>query len=275
MKWYVIHVELSLPLLESTYSFLWSYAHGLTIEKKEQDFLLKAYLFSPNPHGLAKKLHNFLNIMAKSFKTTYTEPSVNPLRLNSSDEFVIVPTPAAYVPPLGITIHIQRGRAFGTGSHPCTVYCLHALKDILGKELCTCHSMKILDAGTGTGILSIAAAKLGAKEILGAEIVRESYEEAQENVRMNRFSAEIKILPVSVTEITGHFDLILANLYGTLLIEIAPFLINNLAHKGTLVLGGMSVPQDDIVIAAFLRHGLSEYFRFRDEAWSASILQKH
>jgi len=191
-----------------------------------------------------------------------------------TDRFIIVPAPASYIPPVGIPIFIQRGRAFGLGCHPCTVYCVHGLHYIYTREPDTIRPGKILDAGIGTGILSIAASKLGAENITGVDINDESIKEALENLACNNITNKIQIFHCSVTALKEQFNVILANLYGYFLAQNAPHLIQLLSPKGWLILGVMGVPYDDVVISNFTNSGLMECIRFRDEEWSAAILQK-
>jgi ribosomal protein L11 methylase PrmA len=274
MQWYEIEVSLPLHLYTSTYNFLWLYADGLRAEKTDNGFIIKAYLFSYFPHKFLNRLNNFLKIQAKSFQVNYSPPVVNSVVLSFPKEFVIVPIPTSCIPPFGLPILLQRGGAFGTGNHPCTIYCLQALKDIFKGESGGVQKKQILDAGTGTGILAIAAAKLGARDITGAEIDHISIKEAQENVRLNNITHEIQILPCSVTEIKGQFNFVFANLYGTLLINIASSLAQQLSPKGWLILGGMNVPHDEVVISAFSQHNLKEYIRYRDQEWCVAVLRK-
>lgn len=275
MKWYKITTNLPLSLLVSTYDFLWLYVNGLRVEKTNNGFALEAYLFSSYPHKLLKRFNNFLHIMAKSYQANYIQPVVTPLDSPMMEEdFIIVPFPTSYIPTFSHHILIQRGKAFGTGSHPCTIYCLRALKDIFKEKTGKLHIEQILDAGTGTGILSIAAAKLGAKNILGIEISPESIREAYENLRLNKVTEKVKIIHCSITEIRGKFDLIFANLYGSLIKKIAPFLVQQLSPGGLIVLGGMSVLEDDLVISIFTQKGFTELSRYQDETWSVAVLQK-
>jgi len=274
MQWYKITVILPLRLLESAYNFLWLYVNGIAVEKEEKDFLLGAYIFSSYPHDLLKRLNNFLKIQAKTLSVTYLPPIANHANLSSIDEFIIVPSPTFHIPDFGIPIYIQRGRAFGIGSHPCTIYCLLALKEVLPVALHGDMAEKVLDAGTGTGILAIAAAKLGARDITGVEISLESIKEAQENISLNNLTGGIHLLHSSVAEIEGQFDIILANLYGHLLIEIASSLVQRLSVRGWIILGGMVVPHDDVVIATFMQYGLKVYKRYRDDEWGVAVLQR-
>ena len=274
MQWYEITVILPLRLLESTYNFLWLYVNGIAVEKKEKDFLLRAYIFSSYPHDLLKRLNNVLKIQAKTTQTRYLPPSANPANTSLTNEFIIVPTPTFHIPDFGIPVFIQRGRAFGIGSHPCTIYCLLALKEVLLVALQGHRIGKVLDAGTGTGVLAIAAAKLGARDITAVEISLESVKEAQENISLNNLTGGIRLLHSSVTDIEGQFDIILANLYGPLLVQIASSLVQHLSERGWIILGGMAVPHDDVVIATFMQYGLKVYKRYRDDEWGVAVLQK-
>jgi ribosomal protein L11 methylase PrmA len=274
MQWYEITVILPLSLLESAYNFLWLYVNGIAVEKKEKDFLLRAYIFSSYPHDLLKRLNNFLKIQAKTLSAIYLTPSANPANTYLNNEFIIVPTPTFHIPDFGIPVFIRRGRAFGIGSHPCTIYCLQAIKEVLPVALQGHRTEKILDAGTGTGVLAIAAAKLGSRDITAVEISLESVKEAQENISLNNLTGGIRLLHSSVTDIEGEFDIILANLYGPLLIKIASSLLQHLSAGGWIILGGMAVPHDDVVIATFMQYGLKVYKRYLDDEWGVAVLQK-
>jgi ribosomal protein L11 methylase PrmA len=162
MKWHEISVTVPLSLLEPTYNFVWPYVHGLVVDKLDKSFMIRAFLFSENPDQILKKLKNFLRVKERSLHIAHATPVTGPMVSPSTDRFIIVPAPASYIPPVGIPIFIQRGRAFGLGCHPCTVYCVHGLHYIYTRDPDTIRSGKSLDAGIRTGILSIAASKLGA-----------------------------------------------------------------------------------------------------------------
>jgi len=274
MKWHEIGVPIPLSLLEPTYNFVWPYVHGLSVDKIDKNFMIRAFLFSENPDQILKKLKNFLRIQARSLHIAHEMPVAGPVVPPSTDRFIIVPAPVSHIPPVGIPIFIQRGRAFGLGSHPCTVYCIQGLQYIHTREPDTIRSGNILDAGIGTGILSIAASKLGAENITGVDINDESIKEVEENVACNNIINKIQIFHCSVTALDEQFNVIFANLSGFFLAQNAPHLIQLLSPKGWLILGGMTVPHDDIVISNFTNSGLIECIRFRDEEWSAAILQK-
>ncbi|MDQ7788042.1 MAG: 50S ribosomal protein L11 methyltransferase [Thermodesulfovibrionales bacterium] len=274
MQWFEIQTLLPLSLLESTYNFLWSFVHGITVEKSEKDFQVRAYLYAPDSGNIMKRLNNFLHIQAKSFPTKYMPPIAQQMDEISSDTFIIVPSPSAHIPPSGTPIFIQRGRSFGIGSHPCTIYCLEGLKTILKNDPLRDRIHTVLDAGTGTGVLAIAAAKMGVSNITGVEIVSDAVMEAVENVRCNKVEDKISIIQGSVTEISGRYDLILANLYGVFLKEIVTSLVQRLSPHGFIVLGGMTLAQIEPVFSVYTPYGLKEFRRYADEEWGAAVLQR-
>jgi ribosomal protein L11 methyltransferase len=274
MKWHEINVTVPLSLLEPAYNFVWPYVHGLAVEETDKSFVIRAFLFCLSPDQILKNLNNFLRAQARSLQVAHSPPAAGPLASSYADKFIIVPSPTAYIPPVGIPIFIQRGRAFGLGCHPCTIYCVQALQYLHTRDPDMIRLGKILDAGIGTGILSIAAAKLGAENIIGVDINNESIKEAQENLALNDITNNIQILLCSVSAVEEQFDVILANLFGYFLAQKAPHFKQLLSPKGWLIIGGMSVPHDDIVISKFTNLGLIECVRFRDEAWSVAIIQK-
>lgn len=274
MKWYEIKIKAQLSILESLYNFLWAYVNGLTIKKSGEGFIVKAFIFSSSPDYLFKKIQKFLHIQAKSLRIEYPDTSLTYANLSSNDDFIIVPSPAPYIPPFGIPLLIQRGRAFGLGSHPCTIYCLEALKTIANIYPLNYFKSKILDAGTGTGILSIAAGKLGATNITGVDINAEFIKEAKENILLNGLYGVIDLFHCPVEDIQGQFNLILANLYGSLLQKISSFLAKILISDGWLIIGGINLLQSKIVVPSFESYGLREFSYYSDEEWYVAILGK-
>ncbi len=273
MNWYGIHVDLSLSLLETAYNFLWQFVNGITI-KRDKSFLLTGYLFSEYPDELLKRFEKFLKIQERSYHIAYSPPSAEEILRSSPNDFIIVPVPSSHIPPFGITIHIHRGRAFGIGSHPCTVYCLQALRDLFEKKYEHFKINNVLDAGTGSGILAIAAAKLGATDITGIDINPESLYEGRDNVELNQVTRNIKILCCSVSDVKGQFDVVVANLYGELLFKMASSLAQSVALKGYIILGGMNVQQREEILATYTQYGLKEFTNYHDEEWNVSVLQR-
>jgi ribosomal protein L11 methyltransferase len=273
MQWHAIETSLSPSLLESAYQYLWPYAHGFSVKKDKGEFILKAFLFTSSPDALAKKLKKFLTIQTKLIPGTFSCQIIDPFQIPSTQEFIVVPFPAAYTPPFGTPLYIQRGRAFGVGSHPCTVFCLEAIEEVFRYEPRK-RIKHVLDAGSGTGILSIAAAKRGADKITCAEISLESVREAEENLRINQVDDKVEIFPCTVTDIKGQYDLVVANLYGALLLEIVSFLAQSVKEKGWLILGGMSLEQSETVLSKYKHQGFEESALYTHGEWCVGMLRK-
>jgi ribosomal protein L11 methyltransferase len=133
-----------------------------------------------------------------------------------------------------IPIEITPGMAFGTGTHATTQLCLQALEKYHKKD-----GFSVLDVGTGSGILSIAAARLGAREILSVDIDDEAVKIAKENVEKNQVSDRVKIRRGRIGGIKKSFDAVLANIDRKGLMRMKRSLVHHLKAKGVLILSGI------------------------------------
>lgn len=151
--------------------------------------------------------------------------------------------------PAGLTrIVIEPKMAFGTGDHGTTQLCLEAVDAFMGEN----PGATVLDVGTGTGVLAIAAKKLGASRVIGVDNDATSVELAHECAVENG-AGDVELSGKTLDEIPGTFDLVLANILANTLIELAPKLM---AHVGKrLVLAGVLVHQAEEVTKAFEAHG--------------------
>jgi ribosomal protein L11 methyltransferase len=138
------------------------------------------------------------------------------------------------------TIYIPADLAFGTGEHATTACCLRLLTDIAPRT----GDWDFLDAGTGTGILAIAASRLGAKRILAFDVDATAIRVAKANARMNSTSA-VKIFRADVLAYApeGRFDIVAANLYSDLFRKAAPHLWQALKPLGKLIVSGLTRDQ--------------------------------
>jgi len=141
-----------------------------------------------------------------------------------------------------INIRLDPGVAFGTGSHPTTHLCLKWL------DANTRVGATVLDYGCGTGILAIAAAKLGASRVLGTDIDPQAVESAQHNATTNAVQATF-VLPDAMP--SGTFDIVIANILSNPLKVLAAALLGRVAPGGSLTLSGVLARQADEVIAAY------------------------
>jgi len=170
--------------------------------------------------------------------------------------------PAWLEPPAGgrIPIRIDPGMAFGTGTHPTTQLCLHALETAAPQSE---GNWDAIDLGCGTAILAIAALKLGARHALGVDIDPEAIRAARENAETNRVTANLELEVGSLQEIrSGAYTirnacLVLANILAPVLIRLlGEGLGDILADGGVLILSGILQEQAEDVLAAAQTHGL-------------------
>lgn len=138
-------------------------------------------------------------------------------------------------------IRLEPGLAFGTGEHPTTSMCL----SWLAKH--PPHNKKVLDFGTGSGILSIAAKKLGARTVDAIDIDVLARETACENARYN----DVEVLVVETIPAGRRYDLILANVLLNTILQFAPTLTTCLSPGGTILLTGLLPNQIDLVKPAY------------------------
>ncbi|MDQ1278602.1 MAG: ribosomal protein methyltransferase, partial [Thermodesulfobacteriota bacterium] len=160
-----------------------------------------------------------------------------PLRVTKN--IIIKPTWERYSPGgHDIIIEIDPGMAFGTGQHPSTRMCLQAMEDLILQDRAA-RSWRVMDVGAGTGILGIAAAKLGAGKVVCVEIDKQAVDIAGENIRTNGVEDKVDVVYQDVTTIQETFNLIVANLTAKMLIKLRPQLISLLKRGGVVVMSGI------------------------------------
>lgn len=169
-----------------------------------------------------------------------TQSQFDPIRV--SDRLWIVPSWHVAPDPEAIVLVLDPGMAFGTGSHPTTRLCLEWLERTVSTDI------SILDYGCGSGILAIAAAKLGAKEVLGVDIDLQAVSAAKSNAELNNVSARFED---STKEIKGQFDIVVANILSNPLKALAPAICAHVRPGGRLALSGILTEQSDDLIEAY------------------------
>jgi ribosomal protein L11 methyltransferase len=152
------------------------------------------------------------------------------------------------VPPAGgrEVLVVEPGMAFGTGQHATTRTCLEELEAVLAERPVT----SVLDAGTGTGILALAALRLGVPHVVAFDVDAEALPVARATLARNGASAVV-LLAGTLDAIRGHYDLVLANLLAGTLVAEAPALRAHTAPGGSLIASGILEQQADAVAAAF------------------------
>ncbi len=192
---------------------------------------------------------------------------------------VIKPSWEVYIPKKDeIVIEIDPGRAFGTGHHPSTYLVLQRLESLF-EEFFKPQSLQpyVLDVGTGTGILAIAAAKFGAREVVAVDIDPEAVEVARENVRRNHVHAQVKVSTTPVWELADSFDLIMANISSYALKLMAPHLKSLLNTHGHLLLSGFLKEEIPELEEVYCQEGLKIVYQNIDpefEEWALLDLMK-
>lgn len=169
--------------------------------------------------------------------------------------------------PDDVVLALDPGMAFGTGLHPTTRLCLAALESLADRGLV--DGARILDVGSGSGILSIAAALLGASSILALDVDPIAVEASAANARRNRLVRRIRVREGSAPSGEGPFDLVLANLIASLLVSLAGGLAADLRPGGTLLASGIFADREAEVVAALDARGLAIARRSTEGDWVA------
>ena len=169
--------------------------------------------------------------------------------------------------PDDIVLALDPGMAFGTGLHPTTRLCLAALESIA--DAGTLEGRRVLDVGCGSGILAIAAAKLGASSVVGVDTDPIAIESTEANAARNGLTKGIIARRGSLPTGDAAFDVVLANLIAGLLVTLAPQLRDELRPGGILLASGIFVDREADVRGAFEGAGLTVTGRSTEGEWVA------
>ena len=196
------------------------------------------------------------------------EKTINVIEVN--DKIVIKPTFRNYTSKPGqLVITIDPKMSFGTGEHETTKLVLNLLDKYIDER------MRILDVGSGTGVLSIAASLLGAKHVLGIDNDEWCLENGLENVGLNNVNDKVDI---KLTEINGveeePFDLILANINKHILIDIADEIYQLTNRSGKIILSGLLVEDKTDIVGLYTSKGFSLVEEKILGEWIALVFQK-
>jgi len=169
-----------------------------------------------------------------------TQSQFDPIRV--SERLWIVPSWHETPDPAAVNLILDPGMAFGTGSHPTTRLCLEWL------EINVSPSCRLLDYGCGSGILAIAAARLGAGGVAGVDIDPQAVEAARANAERNGVTA---LFADSAQPVAGEYDLVVANILSNPLRVLAPAICAHVRSGGRLALSGILREQADEIIAIY------------------------
>ena len=176
------------------------------------------------------------------------------------------------VPPVRVgahTISLSDAQVFGTGLHPTTALCLEMLAELIAVEA----PDRMLDVGTGSGVLAIAALKLGVPRATAIDIDASAVEVAVKNARANGVGDRLEVVTGGPDAIDGAWPLVVANILAAPLIEMAPVLVRRVGRQGRLVLSGIPRAVEPDVVRAYRRLGMHHNRSDERGGWIAALLQ--
>lgn len=171
-----------------------------------------------------------------------------------------------------IVLTIYPGMAFGTGRHPSTWLCLRALEE-LAQDWAPGPTPQVLDVGTGTGILGLAAAHFGAK-VLAIDLDPEALAAVRENIKLNDLNDWVRADDIPLAAIRQQFDLIFANLTAPDLQSLAESLTGRLRPSGQLIISGFLINDLPRLQEKFSGQGLTCLKNHQKDDWVALVLKR-
>ena len=292
--WVEARITVDPELQDSVSDFLISeLGRGVILEDAQDKVLIKAYLSKEDlESGALTAIETYLENIS-NMHSGHVDIQVDldhiveedwhqgwkkyfkPLKIGKT--LIVKPTWETYVPePHEKVIEIDPGMAFGVGTHASTRLMLEELERLsMFKGL---ENKDVLDVGTGTGILAIWAAKLGARSVIAIDVDPDAVEAARKNVKLNLVGQKVAVSATPLWEIEGPFDLVLANLDKETLILLAKDMAERVKSKGILLASGILMNQVQPVEQAFKRHSMNKLelvIDQKDKEWALLKFQKN
>ena len=263
----------------------------LDFYKNEKDFLMVDYSISAYfPHNVYSEKRN--NLIKQTFEELFKERDdlVYTIDFYEHDEedysdswkkylypekvsekFVIKPTWREYTASEDeLVIELDPGRAFGTGSHPTTSLCLKLMEESIKA------GDTVIDVGTGSGILMIAAEKLGASLVFGTDIDELAIEAAKENLELNKISEEkAKVFLGNLISIVEDkkFDIVVANILADVILLLLKDIFKVAKKDGLIIFSGIIEEKLPEVVKAIEEKGLQILEIKKDREWRAILIK--
>lgn len=193
----------------------------------------------------------------------------NPVKI--SEKFTIVPTWETYEPVSSDEkiIELDPGMAFGTGTHPTTVLCIQAL------ERTVQDNDKVIDVGTGSGVLSIAAAMLGAEDVQALDLDEVAVESAKLNIKLNKVHPVVTVRQNNLlNNIEGPVNVVVANILAEVILRFTDKVYEVLEPGGTFISSGIIATKKQEVKDSLLKAGFNIEETMMMEDWVAFIAKK-
>jgi ribosomal protein L11 methyltransferase len=256
---------------------------GVCIKEDGAEICISAFLAPDSSEDIILKIRGYLDALAEmdlikggfslGFKDVAEEDWLSVFRsqhttVRISDRLTVRPSWCEAGP--GHEVVLDPGMAFGTGSHATTRMCL----ELLDNAIFDPPPGRMFDLGTGSGILAIAAAFLGVRDILAVDIDPESIATAAENARLNGLEGAITFAEGSAEQASGSYDILAANLSMSLLKKMAPELAAMLNPGGCLIASGILESERGELEKAFTDAGLTLSEARVDDIWLAVAFVK-
>ena len=282
MIWYELSIKVPPEYVEPI-SYLFSrYGRGLSIEEPENNLVrLRTYLPNTSKQRLARihvgvnlvrMLHPMGELTSSPLEETDWESAWKAHfdLLKVGRKLVIKPTWIDYEAHNDeLIIELDPGLAFGTGYHPTTKMCLEALEELVMPR------MQVLDLGTGSGILAIAAAKLGADSVLALDIDPTAVKAARNNIKRSGFMGRVSLARGTLPHRRApqdHFDLVAANISTKVISDRAPLIGQVLKPGGWLVVSGIVSSQHEELKVRLENAGFDTVRTAIEDDWVALLL---
>jgi ribosomal protein L11 methyltransferase len=289
MEWLEVSVTVENEAAEAVAEVLSRYAHrGVAIEAGPEGWnagpvVVRAYLPADDQLQASKRrveealwhLGQIRPVPAPTFRPVAEEDWAEAWKerlnvMHIGRHIVVRPSWRDYVPTPGdVVIQLDPGMAFGTGLHPTTQMCLVALEKLIHP------GAKVLDLGTGSGILAIAAAKLGAGHLLALDNDPAAVKAARDNVATNGVQEVVSVRCGSLAEASGRYNLVMVNILARVIVEMMQEgLATRVRPRGNLIATGILAGQEPEVIAAMEGKGFTLAERQQRDDWICLVAEQ-
>jgi len=285
--WLEISIRIDPVSHESLSAFLFDLGCSGVVLENFRDSSLKAYLpFQENFEDLRNRIYVFLRKLAEIFPQVRS-PELTIIEVEDQDwgrNWQRFFHPERVTPELSIwpawepvpacinghVIRIDPGPAFGTGRHATTRMCLEAMERLVRAD----ESWTLLDVGTGSGILAMYGAMLGAKRILAIDTDPEALRWANQNIGLNGLAGSIELSSTPLEKLEGPFSVVVANLILGEILDIFPGFPRLLNPEGLLILSGILEEQVEQVKRVLASYGFCERDILFQEEWACVTAEK-
>ncbi len=276
-----LRVKTQEDLSEALVDFLVSELHrGVIVEEAQDDqglsgsgdLIIKAYLNEEDIEsgvlkGIETYFYEILELHSEYPRISWSTHQIveeewangwkkyfRPVRVGR--RLIIKPSWETWVPgEKDIVIEIDPGQAFGVGTHASTRLMLEAVEELSDQGFL--KGASVLDIGTGTGILAIAAAKLNSSDIMAVDIDQDAVDTARKNVHLNNVHHQVSVSNTPIWEVEGPFDLVLANLDRDTLLFLSREIARLVSSGGVLLTSGIIEGQEKEIVDSYREKGLT------------------